>query len=491
LIFALPADVSSLAPFGILLGIAHQGKELAYESLVEYDKDLNIQPALAESWKNTDPTTWVFNLRKGVKFHDGKDFKAEDVVYSLTLGPNATQVDKSAAPVAGFIADIKSVEAVDDYTVKVITNNPDATVLGWFAWARWSVIASKDIYDKYKPSVQANGTGPYKLVEYVQNDHLTYERNPNYWKSGQPYLDKITYKIIPDQSARVAALRAGAIDVCPVTSYDAARPLENDPNVTIYSGFTGENRVLQITAKGDGKPQDDKRVRQAISMAINRKDINDKVYGGKAQLTASIPAGWGKYGIPTDELAKNPYLTFNPNGAKDLLKAAGFANGFDIDLIAPVGEYQTLGEIIKDNLAQVGIRVNLRILDAATFSAAYANGNFEMLLNAQGFRRDPVGKLTQYGQPDQAPQSTWWNYPKGWKNDQLIAQYKQAVSTLDEATRAPIIQQMQRTGLEESTFVYLAVPPFINLTRKRVQNWYIDFMGFNHALRTAWVTDAS
>jgi peptide/nickel transport system substrate-binding protein len=489
-VFAMRADPVSLAPFGILLGIAHEGKEVAYDSLIEYDKDLNLHPALAESWENVDPTTWLFHLRQGVKFHDGKDFKAEDVVYSLTLGPDATSVDKAAASVAGFIASITKAEAVDDYTVRVTTSGPDATVPGWFAWARWSVIASKDIYTQYKPTVEINGTGPYKLVEYVQNDRVVYERNPNFWKEDGGYLDNLTYKVIPDESARIAALRAGQIDICEVVSYDTAKPLEADPNITVLKESIGENRVMQISSKGDGKPWDDKRVRQAISMAINRQGMIDNVYGGQATLTASIAEGWGDYGLAPSELAENPYVKYNPEGAKALLKEAGHET-FDVNLIITAGEYTTLGEVIKENLAEVGINVTLVPMEAAAFSAAYSAGEFEMLLNAHGFRRDPVGKLTQYGAPDLAPQKNWFNFPNGWKNDKLIELYKQAVATVEPEKRAPIIHEMQRIGLEEATFVYLVAPSRITLHRNRVQGYFTDYMGFHHALRWTWVNDAA
>lgn len=489
-VYGLRSDPVSLAPFGILLGIAHEGKELGYDSLLAYDKDLNIVPALAESWENVDENTWEFKLKQGIKFHNGKELKAEDVVYSLTLGADATSVDKAAASVAGFKAAITNVEAVDDYTVRITTDGPDATVPGWFAWSRWSVIAPKDVYSQIQPTVEMDGTGPYKLVEYVQNDRVVYERNPDFWGEGQGCLDKITLKVIPDEAARIAALRAGEIDITEVVSYDTARPLENDPNITVMTGTKGENRVMQITAKGDGKPWDDIRVRQAISMAINRQGMIDNIYGGKAALTASIPEGWGNYGLTQEELAENPYIKYDPEGAKALLTEAGYGDGFDLDLIISAGEYTTIGEVIKENLAEVGINVNLVPNESAQFSANYSAGEFESLLNAHGFRRDPVGKLTQYGQPDAAPQSTWWNYPNGWKNDEMIELYNQARSTFDPAEREPIIKDLQRKGLEEATFIYLTAPSTIALVNNRVQDYFIDYMGFHHALRSIWVDDA-
>jgi peptide/nickel transport system substrate-binding protein len=225
-------------------------------------------------------------------------------------------------------------------------------------------------------------------------------------------------------------------------------------------------------------------------MAINRQGMIDNIYGGQAVLTASIPEGWGEYGLTQEELAENPYLKYDPEGAKALLTEAGYGDGFDLDLIITVGEYTTLGEVIKENLAEVGINVNLVPMESAQFSAAYSAGEFESLLNAHGFRRDPVGKLTQYGQPDAAPQSTWWNYPNGWKNEEMMELYQQAVSTFDPAERAPIIHEIQRKGLEEATFIYLVAPSKITLVNNRVQDYFTDYMGFHHALRSIWVNDA-
>lgn len=488
--FGIEGDPVSLAPFGILLGLAHEGKELAYDSLVEYDRNLNILPALATSWEHPDDRTTIFHLRKGVTFHDGKEFTAEDVVYSVELQPDPTSVDPSASAMGGFMPDIESVEALDDYTVKIVTPSPDVTLLGWFAWARWSVIVSKDFYDKYDPSVQVNGTGPFRLVEYIPNDRVVYEKNPNFWKPDQPYVDRITLKIIPDESARVAALRAGDIDATTVSSADIARPLESDPDINTFSGVTGQNRVVQISVKNDGKPWDDKRVRQAISMAINRQDIIDKVYGGKARLTASIPEGWGPYGLPVDELAKNPFLQYNPERAKELLAEAGYADGFDVEMITiTVPEYESLAEIVQENLRQIGIRANIDAREGAQFSAAYRDGSYELFVNAHGFRADPVYKLNQYGAPDEPPQSFWYNWPNGWRNEQMEELYDQAISTFDVEERVPLIHELQRMGLEEATFVYLVVPERIDVVRSRVKNWFIDFMDFNHALRTVWVSE--
>lgn len=490
IVYAITGDPVSLAPFGILLGLANEGKQLGYDSLVEYDRNLNVQPALATHWENPDDRTWVFHLRKGVKFHDGSDFTAEDVIYSLEHMRDPTDLDPSASSVDGFMPDIESFEALDDYTVQIVTPKPDATLLGWFAWSRWSVITSKDFYENFTPSTQINGTGPFKLVEYIPNDRVVFERFEDYWKPDQPYVDKITLKIIPDEAARIAALRAGEIDGTRVSSADIILPLQDDPNINIVTGVTGQNRVIQVSVKGDGKPWDDIRVRQAMSMALNRQDFIDKVYGGKAKLTASIPDGWGPYGLPVSELEQNPYLQYNPDRALELLTEAGYPDGFDINLMTVTsGEYEGLAEVAQANLAEVGIRATIDARDSASFSTAYRDGTYELFVNAHGFRLDPVGKLNQYGAPDEAPQSFWYDYPNGWQNPEMEALYDEAVSTFNVRDRVPIIHELQRMGLEEATFIYLVVPERIDVLNSRVKNWYTDFADFNQPLRTVWIDE--
>jgi ABC-type transport system substrate-binding protein len=145
---------------------------------------------------------------------------------------------------------------------------------------------------------------------------------------------------------------------------------------------------------------------------------------------------------------------------------------------------------VQANLSQIGIKATIDAREGAQFSAAYRDGSYELFVNAQGFRADPVFKLNQYGAPDQPPQSFWYDWPNGWKNDQMMEMYQKAVSTFDVEERAAIIKDLQRMGLEESTFIYLVVPERIDIVRSRVKNWFIDFMDFNHALRTVWVEEA-
>ena len=486
--WGVEGDPSSLAPFGILMNYAQIGKQLGYDSLVEYDRDFNVQPALATHWENPDDRTWIFHLRKGVKFHDGSNFSAEDVIYSLTHMRDPTDLDATAASVDGFMPSIESFEAIDDYTIKIVTPAPDATLLGWFAWSRWGIITSKDFYKKFTPSKEVNGTGPFKLVKYIPNDRVVYEKNKNFWKSDQPYVDKITLKIIPDEATRIAAVRSGAIHGSRVSSADLIRPLENDPNIQIITGVTGQTRVFQISVKGDGKPWNDRRVRQAMSMAIDRKDLSNKVYGGKGSLTGPVPDAWGVYGLSQNELRQNIYLQHNPDMARKLLASAGYPNGFEISLMVPnVPQYEAIAQVVQYHLAKVGIKGNLDKRENAQFGAAYRDGSYEGFINAQGFRLDPTGKLNHWGAPSKAPQKNWYDYPNGWNDEKLKVMFDTAVSTFDVMVRSNLIKEMQRRVIEEATFVFLINPERLDILNKKVNNWYTDFIDFNQPLRTIWL----
>jgi len=486
--WGVEGDPSSLAPFGILMNYAQIGKQLGYDSLVEYDRDFNVQPALATHWENPDDRTWIFHLRKGVKFHDGSNFSAEDVIYSLTHMRDPTDLDATAASVDGFMPSIESFEAIDDYTIKIVTPAPDATLLGWFAWSRWGIITSKDFYKKFTPSKEVNGTGPFKLVKYIPNDRVVYEKNKNFWKSDQPYVDRITLKIIPDEATRIAAVRSGAIHGSRVSSADLIRPLENDPNIQIITGVTGQTRVFQISVKGDGKPWNDRRVRQAMSMAIDRKDLSNKVYGGKGSLTGPVPDAWGVYGLSQNELRQNIYLQHNPDMARKLLASAGYPNGFEISLMVPnVPQYEAIAQVVQYHLAKVGIKGNLDKRENAQFGAAYRDGSYEGFINAQGFRLDPTGKLNHWGAPSKAPQKNWYDYPNGWNDEKLKVMFDTAVSTFDVMVRSNLIKEMQRRVIEEATFVFLINPERLDILNKKVNNWYTDFVDFNQPLRTVWL----
>jgi peptide/nickel transport system substrate-binding protein len=481
--WALQADPVNLLPFGSITTQNHWGKEMMYDSLVEWDKDLLVKPALAEKWETPDEKTWVWTLKKGIKFHNGDEVTAEDVKYSIDLQANPPPPGIKIAQYPSIV----STEVTDKYTIKFNMKGPDPTVLGYLAWARYSAIIPKGMYDKANLVATGIGTGPFKLVEYVSNDHVTYMRNKDFWKPGLPYLDDLVYKILPDENATVAALRSGQIDGCTI-SPDTAKTLKNDANITLLRGLYSSPKQLQFTIKGDSKPWNKKVVRQAMNKAINRQDIIDKVFSGEAVLTGPITTGYGDWFIPPDELAAKFYK-YDLEGAKKLMADGGFANGFEITLYATTGIVGSvsIAEIVKEQLKSIGVEVKVISEDLSTFSKRNGEGTFDFCATGRGMRHDPSGFINEYGRPTVGSASIWFNKGDGWKNDEAIKLFDQLVQELDQVKRHQQVRRIQEIALDEFPHITLCQDYKFIAVRKPVQDMYVAFTDFYTGLRTTWL----
>ncbi|CAA9226883.1 MAG: ABC transporter, substrate-binding protein (cluster 5, nickel/peptides/opines), partial [uncultured Chloroflexia bacterium] len=322
--WAMENDPVQMLPFGSITTESFRARQMIYDSLVAWDKDLNVQPALAERYETPDDKTWIWHLRQGVKFHNGKEVDADDVKYSMDL---QAAPPEPGIPSPFYPKTLTSVEVVDKYTVKFNMASADPTVLGYLAWGRYSPIVPKGLYEQVNVLTEGIGTGPFKLVEFVSNDRVVYTRNPDFWNPDLPHFDDMTLKVLPDESARVAALRSGEVHGCTVSA-DTAASLSNDPDITILSGLFAAPRVLQFTIKDNTKPWSNKQVRQAMSKAIDRQLIIENVYAGEAALTGPIAPGYGDWPLPDEELA-NTWFKYDPDAARQLMSDAGFADGFE------------------------------------------------------------------------------------------------------------------------------------------------------------------
>lgn len=480
LVWAMTSDPVTLAPFGITNTSAYEPGNLCYESLVRWDRNLAVQPALATSWETPDKQTYIFHLRQGVKFHSGKEFDAQDVVYSL----NQQKTPPPPGSVNTFFPKIGSAEAVDKYTVKLNMSQPDGSVIGYLAWNIYSHIAPDGLYDRTDPRSTADGTGPYKITEFVPNDHVTLVRNADYWDSGAPYLDGITFKVMTDQQARVAALRSGAIDGTTISA-DIIPTLSNDPNLTVLKTVTAGFREMQMTIKGQGKPWEDARVRQAISAAIDRQVIIDNVYAGDAVFTSKIPASYGDWPIPEADL-RSKWEKFDLDMAKQLMAQAG-VSGFDVTLqaIANPNDYVQIAEIIKSQLAKININVTVQPLEIGTFAQNNSAGTFEWAQTGRGMRGDPSGYFADFD-PTGSTYKAWFG--GGWKNDEMTQLLNDALGNTDQTARHTQYRRMQEIALTEWPTMPIVDPTIYQVVRNRVQNMYVSIDGTEKGLAETWVT---
>lgn len=483
MVWAISQDPTNLLPFGAIATANHWGKEHFYDSLVRWDKDLMVQPALAESWETPDDKTWIFKLKPGVKFHDGTYVTAEAVKYSLGL--------QAAPPEPGIkigqYPAIESVEVVDPLTVKLNMKNADPTLIGYLAWSRYSSIVPVDMYTKINPLVEGIGTGPFKLVEYIANDRVSLTRNPDFWGKGLPYLENLTLKVLPDEQAAVAALRSGEIHGMTVTP-DTARVLANDPNIVVLKGLFSAPNQLQLTIKGDGKPWNNKLVRQAMNKVIDRQDIIDKVHAGEAMLSGPIPPGYGDWFIEPKELAETFYKV-DIEGAKALMKEAGFEKGFDITLhsISKPPSFTAVAEIVKEQMKQININVTVQAEEIAVFAKRNGEGDFDFCSTGRGMRHDPSGYINEYGRPTKGSAAKWFNNGEGWSNSEASELFEALVTTIDRVERHKQVRRIQEIALDEFPHFTICQAFKFQAVRKEVMDMWVDFCDFNRGLRSAWL----
>ncbi|WP_019119831.1 glutathione ABC transporter substrate-binding protein GsiB [Brevibacillus massiliensis] len=330
-----------------------------YEGLLGFDKDMKMIPVLAESYEaSPDAKVFTFKLRKGVKFHDGTPFNAEAVKVNIDRLANPDNKLKRHS----LFALVDKTEAVDEYTFRVTLKEPFGAMLNNFAHPAARIISPQAL-QKYGKEVSKHpdGTGPFKFVEWDPSDHLTVEKNPDYWQPGLPKVDGITFKPVPENGARVAMLQTGEADfIYPL-------PTEQAESINGKNGIVVENNpsivIRYMSMNTMKKPFDDVRVRQAINYAINKEAFLKVVYRGYGSVLDSIiPPKLAFYSQQT------PY-EYNPEKAKQLLKEAGYENGFETNIWgANNSDAMKAMEFLQQQLGQVGIKVNVLPMEAGTLS---------------------------------------------------------------------------------------------------------------------------
>lgn len=294
--------------------------ELVYSKLVNVSERMEIVPDLAESWNYIEDRTIEFKLRRGVKWHDGVDFTAEDVKYSIEriLDPKNGIASRSK------VESIEEVEIVDPFTIRFHLRYPDGALVNKLADIN-PVIVPKHILDaggslKTKPI----GTGPFILTEHVPDSYIRFVKNPKYYEPGKPYLDELTLQIIKDDAVKIAALRAKQVDMINLSEMQHVEALRKDPSLVVVSQPSLTNLLAFPNWKN--KPFDDKRVRKAISLAVNREEMLQVVGFGEGVITGLIPPSQPLWALPEQEL-KNAYKV-DIAQAKRLLAEAGYPDGF-------------------------------------------------------------------------------------------------------------------------------------------------------------------
>jgi peptide/nickel transport system substrate-binding protein len=333
------------------------------DELIAYSDDLKPQARLAESWDlSTDQTKVKLNLRKGVTFHSGREFTADDVEY------NIMRVRDPKNPYASVVAPGSAwwttIEKPDKNTIILTSEKPRPGLWDWMTFLR---IQDKDVVEGPDAASKVGGTGPFKWVEWVPNDHIQQVRNENYWDSPKPYVDEYRINIYRDQQSMISALEAGALDVAALAPIPDAVRLKTNPKVQIYSNHE-VGQYFYATVNTNVAPTDNKLIRQAISYAIDRKRFTDTIMQGFVGDPKDLP--WTSTS-PAYEESKNTRYAYDLDKAKSLVAQSGVSNPtMDINwaLAGFSAEYQALATVIQSDLAKIGITANLKPQDPPTFT---------------------------------------------------------------------------------------------------------------------------
>jgi peptide/nickel transport system substrate-binding protein len=334
------------------------------DELIAYSDDLKPQPRLAESWDlSTDQTKVKLNLRKGVTFHSGREFTADDVEY------NILRVRDPKNPFASVVAPGSawwtSIEKPDKNTIILTSEKPRPGIWDWMTFLR---IQDKDVVESPEFASKVGGTGPFKWVEWVPNDHIQMTRNENYWDSPKPYVDEYRVNIYRDQQSMVAAVESGTLEVAALAPIPDAVRLKNNPKFQVYDNHE-VGQYFYTVVNTNVPPTDNKLIRQAIGYAIDRKRFTDTIMQGFVGEPKNLP--WTS-SSPAYEAAKNSTYMYDLDKAKSLIQQSGVLNPeMDINwsLAGFSAEYQTLATVIQADLAKIGIKANLKPQDPPTFTA--------------------------------------------------------------------------------------------------------------------------
>ncbi|MFB6468371.1 ABC transporter substrate-binding protein [Cytobacillus sp. Hz8] len=453
LIFGRGGDSVALDPINATDGESFKITDNVFDTLVSFGKDnTEIEPGLAEKYESTkDGLKYTFHLRKGIKFHDGTDFNADAVVFNFDRWKKGP-AEEFPYYVSQFGDNIKEVKAVDDYTVEITLNRvvaPFYKNLAMSAFGISSPAAIEKYGDKYKE--HPVGTGPFKFVEWKRNDTITLEKNKDYWQKGLPKLDKVVFRTIPDNSARLNALSAGEVDLIDGVNFSDVESIKANKDLQIFYRPSLNVGYLGLTATRG--PLKDKKVRQALNYAVDKKALIDAFYAGAADPAKNpIPPTIDGY---NDDIKDYPY---DPEKAKALLKEAGYDNSQTLELWAmPVPrDYmpngQKVAEALQKNFADVGVKTKIVSYEWATYLDKASKGEADMfLLGWTGDNGDADNFLYALLDED----SIGSNNYSYFKNDEMHKLLIEAQSTNDQAKRDKLYKKAQEIIKEEAPWIPL------------------------------------
>lgn len=436
-VFSLAGDLESLNPITTSTIVTNEVQKNAYEGLVNYDLEGNVLPGIAQSWDyDADSYTYTIHLRDDVYFHDGSKLTSEDVAFSMEVGKETGRMSLSCNY-------IDRIEIVDETTLTV-TLNANYSPFLYFLAINLPIVC-KSSYEAGILDDHINGTGPYKMVSYAPGDRVVFAANDQYYGE-TPAIKNLIFKIVPDANTQYIALESGELNLSRDFSMNNIASILENPQLDIYQGESGN--VYYIALNQSYEPLKDVRVRQAINYAIDREFIIEVCEEGYAEVANSI-ANKGMFGYTED--AK--YYEHDPELAKKLLAEAGYGEGLTIDvpLLCRDGKYRKAAEVIKEDLAAVGIKIEIGVKDSSGFTDDFNKSNFALCVTSINLSQDAHHVTMCFN-------STGYLNRSKISDPELDALSEQAAQEQDTETRKQLYHDILCRVADDALFVPIYYP---------------------------------
>ena len=470
------ADWVDLNPHTNALFASMQAWEYVYESLTQFDMDGNVAPALAASWENPDPLTYIFHLRQGVTWHDGSPLTAADVKYSL----ERIQNPDNGSPHRSNIAAISRIEIIDDATIQLTLSQPRLFLLETFGNLLGTAIIPEGAAESRDLKTDPMGTGPFRVAEIRSGDYVRFERNVDYWDAPKPYLDELILKLMVEEDTRVSWIRGGQADYVDLYA-EAASRLDGEEDITVVEH--PKVYMLRVVYNCSTGPLADNRVRKALDISLDRFDMIDKARFGGATLTGLIPSGFGEWALSEDELPAW-FSTPDLDGARQLLADAGFGDGFKLSIKGSRPEHIAIALVAQQNWQDIGIDVQLDQLEYGTYIQDWGASNFEALVIGQTYQPDPLNYLWPIFHTDGGA-----NRP-AYSNATVDDLLDRAAQSTDREEFKSLLHEAEWFMWEDGTpqsYVYNALN--YEGLRNRIHNYVPLYSARRTAMKQAWIAE--
>jgi peptide/nickel transport system substrate-binding protein len=463
-VIGLDKDIDGFYPISKAEVVSESVNWEIFSSLSKFTREGKLVADLADYWVNPDEFTWEIYLKKGVKFHDGKEMTAEDVFFSLVNVPEEIEKKTGEFYKRESVAAIDKVEIINPYAIRIKTKKPYPLLMHDLAAIG---ILSKDYIEKEGYEANPIGTGPYKFISWEKGKEIVLERFEDYYGK-KPIAKKVIYKIIPEEEKRIEALTKGELDFATQMTLAGLEKIEKAPGikpaVTQSIGITFlaiDQREKTPGIKLEKSPLSDQRVRKAIAYAIDKEKIVKEVFKGRATIVnqVAVPIAFGY----NPDVKGYPY---DPKKAKELLAEAGYPDGFEVELLSPDDERARVSEMIGKQLSEVGIKTNVKVLPRGEFFQKLFNEEASLFpltildtsLDVAGLATGIFHSVTEeYGSLNLVHYSN----PRV---DELI---EKAMGTLDPKARKEYAQEIMRiTAEEDLPYIPLYIGEFLGGVRK-------------------------